>query len=94
MESWFLTDKDTLSGFFGQGFRAAALPSQDKVECVAKDILYRGLESASRSCKTKAYYGKGPHSFKILAQIDPAKVCDASPWAKRFIDTLKTRVAG
>jgi hypothetical protein len=94
MESWFLTDKDTLSAFFGQGFRAAALPSQDKVERVGKDTLYRGLESASRSCKTKAYDKKGPHSFKILALIDPAKACGGSPWAKRFIDTLKTRVTG
>jgi hypothetical protein len=24
--------------------------------------------------------------------IDPGKVCGASPWARRFIDTLKTRV--
>jgi hypothetical protein len=94
MESWFLTGKDTLSAFFGQGFRAAALPSQDEVERVGKDTLYRGLESASRSCKTKAYHKKGPHSFKILALIDPAKVCGGYPWAKRFIDTLKMRVTG
>jgi hypothetical protein len=91
MESWFLADKETLSVFFGQGFRFGALPSQDKVEHVAKDALYRGLASASRSCKTKACYGKGSHSFKILALLDPTKVCAASPWAKRFIDTLKIR---
>jgi len=94
MENWFLADKETLSAFFGQGFRANSLPTQSSVEAVGKDALYRGLESASRSCKTKACYGKGPHSFKILALIDPAKVCGASSWAKRFIDTLKTRVTG
>jgi hypothetical protein len=90
MESWFLADKETLSAFFGQGFRVDALSHQDNVECVAKEDLYCGLESASRSCKTKACYGKGPHSFKLLALIDPAKVYGASPWAKRFINTLKT----
>ncbi len=94
MESWFLTDKETLAAFFGQGFRSHSLPAQSSVEAVGKDAVYRGLENASHSCKTKACYGKGPHSFKVLALLAPAKLCSASPWAKGFIDTVTTRVAG
>ncbi|WP_203225773.1 MULTISPECIES: hypothetical protein [Pseudomonas] len=34
---------------------------------------------------------KGEHSFKLLGLIDPNKVCEASPWAKRFIESLERR---
>jgi hypothetical protein len=88
MESWFLADKETLADFFGQGFQKSALPTQNVVETVDKEAVLRGLEKASRKCKTKAPYKKGTHSFKILALIDPQKVCSASPWAKRFIGIL------
>ncbi len=90
MESWFLADRKTLNDFFGQGFRESALPSANRpIEDVAKDEVYRALKQASQSCKTKAEYGKGEHSFKLLALLDPAKVVAASPWAKRFVEALK-----
>jgi hypothetical protein len=44
------------------------------------------------NCKTKAPYGKGEHSFKLLALIDPTKVANASPWANRFINELKKKM--
>lgn len=44
------------------------------------------------SGKSKAEYGKGEHSFPLLARIDPATVMAASPWAKRFVDELKKKV--
>lgn len=31
--------------------------------------VYRGLENATQACKIKACYGKGAHSFKILAEL-------------------------
>lgn len=90
MESWFLADKTLLATFFGQGFNANALPAAGKaLESIPKPDVYNALSNATSQCKTKACYGKGQHSFKILAQIDPGKVCAASPWAKRFIDELK-----
>ncbi len=33
-------------------------------------------------------YGKGAHSFKLLATLDPAKLRAASPWAERFFATV------
>lgn len=94
MESWILADREALKGFFGQGFKANQLPpSGSPSESIGKDTIYQALARSTQDCKTKAQYGKGEHSFKLLISIDPAKVGDASPWAKRFIDTLKAKMA-
>lgn len=93
METWFLLDRDALKRFFGQGFRENALPATTTpVEKIAKKQVYETLEQATRDCKTKARYGKGEHSFELLAKIDPHKVTAASPWAKRFIDALEKKM--
>ena len=95
MESWFLADRDTLSYFFGNGFKDNQLPAaQRAVEGIAKVDVYTALQKATADCKTKAPYGKGEHSFKILSKIDPAKVTEASPWAKRFVEALKQKMDG
>ena len=93
MENWFLADRDTLKDFFGNGFKENKLPAATRaVEEVTKDEVYRALEYATNNCKTKATYGKGEHSFKLLAMINPSKVTRASPWARRFIDELKNKM--
>lgn len=90
MESWFLADGTTLATFFGNGFNPKKLPnSATSIESIAKPAVYKALQEATATCKTKTSYGKGEHSFKILAAIDPHKVCAASPWAQRFVETLK-----
>ena len=90
MESWFLADWDAVSIFFGQGFKNNAKPTQ-AVEKISKKDVYEALSKATRDCKTKAEYGKGSHSFKLLALISPDRVTDASPWAKRFIEEIAKR---
>ncbi len=90
MENWFLADKASVQAFFGQGFNLAALPIAS-VETVSKNTVYSALETATQACKTKAPYGKGAHSFKLLRVIYPDKVEAASPWAKRFLDELRKR---
>lgn len=93
MESWFLADPETLKDFFGSEFNEKALPTASNcVEDVAKTKVYDVLKQATKSCKTKGSYGKGEHSFKLLAKIDPTKVTAASPWAKRFVDELKKKM--
>ena len=89
MESWFLADKDALSKFFGQGFNSNQLPQNTNIESVSKEDIYQGLKNATAHCKTKAVYGKGEHSFKILRSIEPKKVRAASPWAARFMEKIK-----
>lgn len=94
MESWLLADKEVLENFFGQGFKSAKLPKvAQSVESIAKVSIYDALKQATHACKSKSSYGKGEHSFKLLSLVDPAKVISASPWAKRFIETIKTHGA-
>lgn len=95
MESWLLADDSALKAFFGQGFRETRLPaSAHAIETLAKSQIYDALADATKDCKNKAQYGKGEHSFKLLARIDPAKVASASLWAKRFVDELKKIMSG
>ncbi|MGH8803165.1 MAG: DUF4276 family protein [Polaromonas sp.] len=90
MESWLLADRATLQAFFGQGFKAAALPAETQpIETIPKAEVFQSLANATKDCKTKARYGKGEHSFELLGRVDPAKVTAASPWAHRFVGDLK-----
>jgi hypothetical protein len=91
MEAWFLADRDTLSEFFGQGFRPNALPANNNVEEISKEDLSRGLENATRDTRTKGVYDKGKHSFELLAALDSSKVQDSSQHARRFFDTLRRK---
>ncbi len=90
MESWFFADLEAVSNFYGQGFKANNTLVQP-IEKICKDDVFKALNKATKDCKTSAKYGKGPHSFKLLALISPDKVMKASPWAKRFIDEIKKR---
>jgi hypothetical protein len=88
MESWFLADVETLASYFGQGFQASALPRNPNIEEIAKPLVFRALEAATRQTKTKGSYSKGGHSFAILAVIDANKVRRASPYAERLATAL------
>lgn len=92
MESWFLADKECLAEHFGNGFKRASLPVKPNIEEVPKSDVMSGLKRATKRCKSGPY-SKGDHSFRILAEINPAKVKAASPHAKRLIDTVAARSA-
>ena len=88
MESWFLADREALATFYQQRFRPQALPGNPRqVEQISKMDVENGLERATRAT-TRGRYHKGRHSFEILASLDPAKVTAASPYARRFVQTL------
>jgi hypothetical protein len=91
MEAWFLADKMCLATYFGQGFKIEKLPQTSDIEKISKVSVYEGLQRATESCKTKAAYGKGAHSFDLLGRIAPAEVTTASPYAQRLIETLLAR---
>jgi hypothetical protein len=93
MEAWFLADRRTLAAFFGQGFNANPLrTAATSVEQVPKASVLQALAVATKGCAGKGAYGKGRHSFELLAKIDPAEVTAASHWAARFVTALKTRM--
>ena len=88
MESWFLADVGTLESVFGRGFRKAALPPNPKIEEAPKQNVDTGLERATRNT-SKGKYSKVRHSFEILAELDPVKVRQKSPYADRFLCELE-----
>ena len=95
MENWLLADRVALQKFFGQGFQDGPLPViSTPIEQIAKITAYGALAQASQACKTKAQYGKGAHSFKLLALVNPDKVMAAAPWAERFVTELKKKMHG
>lgn len=91
MENWFLCDREALNKYFGQGYNQNALPNNTNIEAIAKQDVFRALENASR--QTKKRYDKGAHSFKILKSLDPQKVINGSPSAKRLFYFLATKLA-
>ena len=93
MESWLIADRETLSAYFGKDFRDSALPAKGRsIETVPKSATLEALVTATKDCK--AHYNKGSNSFDILAQIDPAKVTVASPWAATFVQNVGRAMAG
>ncbi|WP_221620364.1 MULTISPECIES: DUF4276 family protein [unclassified Desulfovibrio] len=93
MESWFLADRQALEKFFGQRFKASALPAPDRaIEGISKQQVHDALAKATSHCKTKAPYGKGEHSFKLLAMLNPGNVTSASAWAQRLVEGLQKAV--
>jgi hypothetical protein len=94
MEAWFLADGAALGGYFGRRFRPNALPNRTDVENIPKRDVFAALEGATSACLPKGQYRKGAHSFEVLATLDPDKVAQASPYARRLFDTLKQKTQG
>ncbi|MDE0064950.1 MAG: DUF4276 family protein [Gammaproteobacteria bacterium] len=93
MESWFLADKESLSGYFGPKFNENVLPGDRNIEAIPKQDVLRGLREATRRCPKKGAYDKGRHAFAILKSIDPSRVRKFSSHAKHLIETLERPVA-
>ena len=93
MEAWFLADRAALARYFGDGFSESSLPRRAEVEEVSKQDLERGLNDATRNSRSKGAYRKGRDSFAILAELNPHMIANASPHAKRFLETLRAGAA-
>jgi hypothetical protein len=91
MEAWFLADREQLAAFYDGGFLTGSLPgSSTNIEAVLKGDLEPKLKQASKPTKTKGEYHKINHGTVLLRLIDPVKVENASPHAKRFNDFLRS----
>jgi hypothetical protein len=91
METWLVASDAELAEFFGKGFRSDKLSKATDLEAVPKNLIMIGLEAATAN-SSKGKYGKGLHSFKALAGMDPEKIRKRCPkWAVRFCDELHRR---
>lgn len=87
MESWFLADREVLSAYYGQGFNAAALAQNPKIEKISKTDVIGGLEKATRNT-SKGIYHKIRHGSELLARIDSRKVREASSHCEKLFLTI------
>jgi len=86
-ETWLLADVATLKAYFGQQFRESHIKAWPSLEDVPKDVVFQALDCATSSCAKK--YAKGKICFELLGKLDPQKVQNASPHAKRLLDRLR-----
>ena len=94
MESWFLADRECLARYFGDGFRASALPAPERaIEDISKGELERALQESARQSR-KRRYAKGRDSFALLGLLDAAKVVDASPYARLLVKAIAEEMEG
>ena len=91
MESWFLADIDALKNYYGNKLNEKSFPNRKDIENISKDSVLASLDAATRDTQ-KGSYDKGNHSFAILGSVDPNKICDQSPWAKRFVTQLSDKM--
>lgn len=88
MESWLVADPEALARLFGRGFEPRRLPQHADLEAVTVSRVLDGLEKATGT-SSRGKFRKGKDAFDALAETDPSKVEEASPWARRFLDHLK-----
>jgi hypothetical protein len=91
MESWFFADVEALKRYYGKEFNENSLPKRQDIENISKDDIFNILIKATNKTQ-KGKYSKGEHSFELLEIIDPHKVVNQSPWAKRFVDLLSDKM--
>lgn len=88
MESWFLADRKTLTGFYGKDFIEKRLPPLERLEQVPKTDLQRALKDATRPT-SKGEYHKVAHGTALLERIDAALLHKHAPSFRRLVDCVK-----
>ena len=86
METWLLADLDALKSHFGSQFKPDKIPAWKELETQHKSEVFAALEKATAACTQP--YAKGKVSFEVLAKIDPKKVKERCPNARRLLDFL------
>ena len=91
METWLVADREALAAYYGQDFRANALPARRNLEEENKTAIAAALDEATRRTK-KGGYRKIQHAADLLARIDPAKARERCRHCERLFDTLGAAV--
>jgi Domain of unknown function (DUF4276) len=87
MEAWIIADPDALAAYYGQHFRATALPKTQNLESVAKATVAAALYNATRNTQKGAYH-KIRHASDLLKKIAPQKVGQRCPNCARMFREL------
>jgi hypothetical protein len=92
METWFLSDIDSLAKYYGGGFRSDGLRGNPQVEQIPKaDVLSR-LKGATRDTQSGEYH-KTRHAPRLLAMISPSVVRRAAPNCERMFGMILAKLS-
>ena len=69
METWIVADTASLAAYYGQDFRATALPSTTDLESIDRNAIADGLKQATRNTR-KGPYQKIRDGGQLLAHIN------------------------
>lgn len=83
MESWIVSDKDTLQKFYGKCFQAK-LPQAQDLSTISKDSIMKAIKECNKKYDKK-------DSFRILEKVDVMKILERNFYAKDFFETLKNK---
>jgi len=93
MEAWLVADRDKLSEYYGQGFRANALPDNRNVERIHKDALLRASDNATRDTSKRRYSdSKSQHGPDILHRVRPSEVRPRASYCERLFSTVAAEI--
>jgi hypothetical protein len=87
METWLVADPAALKGVFGAKLDSSKLPPITQLESTDKGDLYQALKAATKPTQA-GVYGKGAHSFRVLAAVSPDAIRKLS-WGKRFLEAME-----
>lgn len=95
MEAWIVADPEALASFYGQYFKANALPVRQNLEEEPKQDLYDKLDKATSDRRlNKGGYGKIRHASELLKRVEPAKVAVRCPRFVTFTRSLDAMILG
>lgn len=77
METWIVSDRQTLRDHYGACLQESALPSLVDMESRDRRAMQNALTHATRNCQRT--YGKGAVSFEILGKLSPAVLREHLP---------------
>jgi hypothetical protein len=87
METWFLADQALLRSYFGSTLREHHFREWPNLEDVPKTTVLNALDFATAGCPKP--YSKGRVSYEILKNLNPTRVEEKCPHAKRLLDRLR-----
>jgi hypothetical protein len=91
VEAWLVADVEALRYYYGQHFKAGAIPRTVDVEQIDKSILYSSLKSAT-SRTAKGEYHKIRHGPVILGLLNAKKVRRRARHCERLFVTLEQKI--
>ncbi len=90
METWIVTDRNTLERHYGSCLQVSVLPPPANLEQRSRHDIQDNLEHATRKCPNA--YRKGKRSFEVLGVLNPAVLGKHLPSFKRMRDVLDKKL--